>query len=189
MNPLNPLNPLISIMMGAFWVHQILLDMPSTIVSNFHFGKRPTAREMTTFVSHVTTQRASPYWLNFPNLAVWPSPELILVFVITELVTRNPTMGIPALEDALFANLLMFDYLCTYIHVMFIVGAMLPPRVQILIVEIFITWPYGHLQGWFFAFLLNQSQEITRWVYQLWRMDCLRICWFSIIYMCVSLFL
>ena len=30
---------------------------------------------------------------------------------ITELVTRNPTMGIPALEDGLFANLLIFDYL------------------------------------------------------------------------------
>ena len=29
---------------------------------------------------------------------------------ITELVTRNPTMGIPALEDGLFANLLFFDY-------------------------------------------------------------------------------
>ena len=31
-------------------------------------------------------------------------------FVI-ELVTINPTMGIPAVEDGLFANLLMFDYL------------------------------------------------------------------------------
>ena len=30
---------------------------------------------------------------------------------ITELVTRNPTMGIPALEDGLFANLWIFDYL------------------------------------------------------------------------------
>ena len=42
-------------------VRQTLLDMPSTIVSNSHFGKRPTAREMTTFVSHVTTQRVNPY--------------------------------------------------------------------------------------------------------------------------------
>ena len=31
--------------------------------------------------------------------------------LITELVTRNPTMGIPALEDRLFVNLLIFDYL------------------------------------------------------------------------------
>ena len=30
---------------------------------------------------------------------------------IIELVTRNPAMGIPALEDGLFANLLLFDYL------------------------------------------------------------------------------
>ena len=30
---------------------------------------------------------------------------------ITELVTRNPNLGIPALEDGLFANLLIFDYL------------------------------------------------------------------------------
>ena len=31
--------------------------------------------------------------------------------LITELVKRNPTMGIPALEDGLFANLSIFDYL------------------------------------------------------------------------------
>ena len=30
---------------------------------------------------------------------------------IIELVTRNPTMGIPALADGLFANLLISDYL------------------------------------------------------------------------------
>ena len=29
---------------------------------------------------------------------------------ITELVRRNPNLGIPALEDGLFANLLIFDY-------------------------------------------------------------------------------
>ena len=28
---------------------------------------------------------------------------------IIELVTRNPNLGIPALEDELFANLLIFD--------------------------------------------------------------------------------
>ena len=30
-------------------------------------------------------------------------------FLIIELVTRNPNLGIPALEDGLFANLLIFD--------------------------------------------------------------------------------
>ena len=30
---------------------------------------------------------------------------------IFELVTRNPNLGIPALEDGLFANLLISDYL------------------------------------------------------------------------------
>ena len=59
----------------AFWVRQTLLDMPRTNVSNFNFTKRPTAGEMTTFVSHVAIQ------------------------------------------------------------------------VQILINEIFLTWPYRHLQG------------------------------------------
>ena len=29
---------------------------------------------------------------------------------ITELVKRNPNLGIPGLEDGLFANLLIFDY-------------------------------------------------------------------------------
>ncbi len=33
-----------------------------------------------------------------------------LCFII-ELVTRNPAMGIPALEDGLFANSLIFNYL------------------------------------------------------------------------------
>ena len=33
-------------------------------------------------------------------------------FFITELVRRNPNLGIPAVEDGLFANLLIFDYLC-----------------------------------------------------------------------------
>jgi len=33
-----------------------------------------------------------------------------LLSFITELVTRNPNLGIPALEDGLFANLLIFDY-------------------------------------------------------------------------------
>ena len=30
---------------------------------------------------------------------------------ITELVTRNPNLGIPALEDGLFVNLFIFDSL------------------------------------------------------------------------------
>ena len=30
----------------------------------------------------------------------------------TELVTRNPNLGIPALEDGLFANSLIFNYRC-----------------------------------------------------------------------------
>ena len=30
---------------------------------------------------------------------------------IIEFTTRNPNLGIPALEDRLFANLLIFDYL------------------------------------------------------------------------------
>ena len=37
---------------------------------------------------------------------------------ICEQVTRNPTMGIPALQDILFANLLIFDYL----HYIFVFG-------------------------------------------------------------------
>ena len=46
-------------------------------------------------------------------MAVWLSPELIFGLFITELVMRNPTMGIPALEDGLFVNLLTFDVLCS----------------------------------------------------------------------------
>ena len=32
-------------------------------------------------------------------------------YFITELVMINPNLGIPALEDEIFANLLIFDYL------------------------------------------------------------------------------
>ena len=35
----------------------------------------------------------------------------VCLFFIIELVTRNPNLGIPALEDGLFANSLTFDYL------------------------------------------------------------------------------
>ena len=37
-------------------------------------------------------------------------------FFIIEIVTRNPTMGIPALEDGLLANLLIFDYLYVFLY-------------------------------------------------------------------------
>ena len=61
-DPPQPLkNLLILIIMEAFWVNQSLLDMLSTFVSNSHFEKRPTARGMTTFVSHVGTQRVNSY--------------------------------------------------------------------------------------------------------------------------------
>ena len=43
-------------------------------------------------------------------MAVWPSPADSWSLII-ELVTRNPTMGIPAPVDGLFANLLIFNYL------------------------------------------------------------------------------
>ena len=33
---------------------------------------------------------------------------------IIELVTSNPNLGIPALEDGLFANLLIFDYVYVF---------------------------------------------------------------------------
>ena len=35
---------------------------------------------------------------------------------IIDLVTRNPTMCIPALGDGLFANLLIFNYLYAFRH-------------------------------------------------------------------------
>ena len=38
-------------------------------------------------------------------------PRTDLGSFITELVMRNPNLSIPPLEDGLFANLLIFDYL------------------------------------------------------------------------------
>ena len=53
--------PLILINLGAFWVNQGLLDMLGTIVSKSHFGKRPTACEMSTFGFHVGAQSVNSY--------------------------------------------------------------------------------------------------------------------------------
>ena len=36
------------------------------------------------------------------------------LFFVIELVTRNLNLGVPALEDGLFANLLIFDYSSIY---------------------------------------------------------------------------
>ena len=60
-DPPQPLKLLILIILGAFWMYQTLLDMLNTNVSNSHFGKRHAVREMTTFVSHVGTQRVNSY--------------------------------------------------------------------------------------------------------------------------------
>ena len=38
-------------------------------------------------------------------------------FFIIAMSMRNRTMGITALEDGLFVNLLIFDYLCMYINI------------------------------------------------------------------------
>ena len=38
---------------GAFWVYQALGDMLNSIESSSHFWKRPGARDMTIFGSHV----------------------------------------------------------------------------------------------------------------------------------------
>ena len=52
------------------------------------------------FRSHVVCENAH---MAIPRLDFWS-------FII-ELVTRNPNLGIPPLEDGLLVNLLVFDYL------------------------------------------------------------------------------
>ena len=42
---------------------------------------------------------------------------------------------------------------------MTILGPMLPPNLQLLIDEIFLTWPFGHLQDWFLVFYYWISHE------------------------------
>ena len=57
---------------------------------------------------------------------------------ITELVTRNPNLGIPALEDGFFTNLLICDYLyyiyiLIYIYAFFVLfpGGCRPPDLSL----------------------------------------------------------
>ena len=44
-HPFDPLKLIILQIVRAFWVYWGLLDMLKTIVSNSHFGKRPTDRK------------------------------------------------------------------------------------------------------------------------------------------------
>ena len=55
--------------------------------------------------------------MKFFQLARMAISRVDVWYFITELVTRNPNLCIPALEDGLFANLLIFDYLY-YIYVL-----------------------------------------------------------------------
>ena len=48
--------------------------------------------------------------MKFPELGHMTISKAGFGSFITELVTRNPNLGIPAMEDELFANLLIFDY-------------------------------------------------------------------------------
>ena len=49
--------------------------------------------------------------MKFSELGLMAISRVNFLSFINELVTRNPTMGTPALEDGLFANLLIFDHL------------------------------------------------------------------------------
>ena len=44
-------------------------------------------------------------------MPIWPFPELTFWSFFNEIMSRNPNLGLPALEDGLFANSLIFDYL------------------------------------------------------------------------------
>ena len=55
------------------------------------------------------------WWLPWDQLYDhWPSPVLICWSFITELVSRNPTRGIPALEDGSLAKLLILYYVLSF---------------------------------------------------------------------------
>ena len=68
-----------------FWVYWALGDMLNSIVSNSHFGKRPTAWVMTIFGYHVgahVSESVSSYSWNFAISGTRPSPELIFCFLL-----------------------------------------------------------------------------------------------------------
>ena len=73
-------------------------------------GRRPESRVMPIFGPMLPP---SMQILIDEIFLTWPYGHLRANFwsFISELVTRNPTMAIPALEDGLFANLLIYDYL------------------------------------------------------------------------------
>ena len=112
MIPLNSLKPLILIILGAFWLHQTLLDMLSTIVSNSNFLETVCSRRNDYFCVPCWHPKCKSLLMKFSLLGRMAISIAEFWSFIIELVTRNPTMGIPALEDALFVNVLIFDVLC-----------------------------------------------------------------------------
>ena len=53
---LDPLQFIILHIVGALWVYRAHWDMLNSNVLDSHFGKRPVAGEITTFVSYVGAQ-------------------------------------------------------------------------------------------------------------------------------------
>ena len=53
---LDPSKHLILIIFDPLWAYRTLGDILTNIVSNSHFGKRPVARAVTIFVTHVLPQ-------------------------------------------------------------------------------------------------------------------------------------
>ena len=98
MTPKKPQKLVNLIKIGLFGHGRTSGDMVGRCMPNSGPGGCPGTRVMTIFVSHVANH----------HMAI--SRSVFLSF-ITELLTRNPTMGIPALEDGLFAILLIFNYL------------------------------------------------------------------------------
>ena len=87
-----------------------LLDMLRTTVLNSHFGKRPIAREMMIFRFHVGRPKCKFLLMFFSFFGFMAISRVVFWFFISAMCMINRTMGILALGDGLFANLLIFDY-------------------------------------------------------------------------------
>ena len=56
------------IFFGAFWARGALGNMVTSIVSISHFGKRPVAREIAIFGSHVGREAIAEVWARNPQV-------------------------------------------------------------------------------------------------------------------------
>ena len=111
-SPKKCIKMLILIICGPLWAWQNLLGYDRKVHAKFWFQGTPWDPSYDYFWVPCCHPKCKSLLMKFSYLGRMAISRAVFWYLIIELVTRNPTMGISALEDGrFFANLLIFDYL------------------------------------------------------------------------------